>query len=150
MCFSFELIMRPVLGRYNNKNDVVFGSVVSGRPSEIEGVEAMVGLFINTVPKRIKYEEDIRFNKLLNKVKELGKPNPLTVHVYAHNVLAVKWYLGQGFVVIQSHESNTLKKEIEGLQELGQHDTVKEKELKYKRQQLKYLMIYPNYFVNKS
>ena len=91
-------------------------------------------------------------NKLLNKVKDLGKPDPLTVHV-----LAVKWYLGQGFVIIQPHESNllkqeidVLKKEIEGIQELGKHDTVKEKELKYKRQQLKYLMIYPNYFVNKS
>ncbi|MFL5743215.1 MAG: MupA/Atu3671 family FMN-dependent luciferase-like monooxygenase, partial [Niastella sp.] len=45
-----------LLARYNNTDDVVFGSVVSGRPAEIEGVETMVGLFINTIPVRIKYE----------------------------------------------------------------------------------------------
>jgi len=94
--------------------------------------------------------------ELLNKVKKLTKPFPLMLHVYAHNVLTVKWYLGQGFVVIQPHESKTLKQEIDMLkkeikrhQELGQDDTVKKEELKCKRQQLKYLMICPNYFVNK-
>ncbi|WEA01639.1 amino acid adenylation domain-containing protein [Mucilaginibacter sp. SJ] len=46
-----------LLSRYNNTNDVVFGSVVSGRPSELTGIENMVGLFINTVPVRISYEE---------------------------------------------------------------------------------------------
>ncbi|MFL5745688.1 MAG: amino acid adenylation domain-containing protein [Niastella sp.] len=44
-----------LLARYNNTQDVVFGSVVSGRPAEIEGVETMVGLFINTIPVRIHY-----------------------------------------------------------------------------------------------
>ncbi len=90
--------------------------------------------------------------KLLNKVKELGRPNPLTLHVYAYNVSTVKWYLGQGFVIIQPHESNAikqktdmLKKAIKELQERGEDDTEKKKELKYKRQQLKYLMICPNY-----
>ncbi len=34
--------------------DVVFGSVVSGRPAELEGVEEMVGLFINTLPVRAR------------------------------------------------------------------------------------------------
>ncbi|MBW8687219.1 non-ribosomal peptide synthetase [Chitinophaga rhizophila] len=38
---------------YNDKDDVVFGSVVSGRPAEVEGIESMLGLFINTVPVRI-------------------------------------------------------------------------------------------------
>ncbi|MCP4216669.1 MAG: amino acid adenylation domain-containing protein, partial [bacterium] len=43
-----------LLQRYNNCSDVVFGSVVSGRPPEIPGIEEMVGLFINTVPIRIR------------------------------------------------------------------------------------------------
>ncbi|WP_260989993.1 condensation domain-containing protein, partial [Paenibacillus xylanexedens] len=42
-----------LLRRYNNTNDVVFGAVVSGRPAEIDGVENMVGLFINTLPVRM-------------------------------------------------------------------------------------------------
>ncbi|HEY6788907.1 MAG TPA: amino acid adenylation domain-containing protein, partial [Trebonia sp.] len=34
--------------------DVVFGATVSGRPAELDGVEHMVGLFINTVPRRAR------------------------------------------------------------------------------------------------
>ena len=34
------------------QHDVVFGTVVSGRPSELAGAESMVGLLINTVPVR--------------------------------------------------------------------------------------------------
>ncbi|MGR5997125.1 condensation domain-containing protein [Bacillus cereus] len=34
--------------------DVVFGTVVSGREAKVEGIEAMVGLFINTIPTRVK------------------------------------------------------------------------------------------------
>ncbi|MBC7865267.1 MAG: amino acid adenylation domain-containing protein [Bacteroidia bacterium] len=45
-----------LLSQYNNVNDVVFGSVVSGRPAELPGVEEMVGLFINTIPVRVKYK----------------------------------------------------------------------------------------------
>ena len=42
-----------LLGKYSNRMDVVFGSTVSGRPPELDGVEAMVGLFINTIPSSI-------------------------------------------------------------------------------------------------
>src|SRR6185437_3525983 len=34
------------------QRDVVFGTTVSGRPAEVPGAEAMVGLLINTVPVR--------------------------------------------------------------------------------------------------
>ena len=36
--------------------DVVFGTVVSGRPAELPGVESMVGLFINTLPARLRVD----------------------------------------------------------------------------------------------
>ena len=39
-----------VLSRLTDRRDVVFGTVVSGRPEHLTGVEGMVGLFINTVP----------------------------------------------------------------------------------------------------
>jgi amino acid adenylation domain-containing protein/non-ribosomal peptide synthase protein (TIGR01720 family) len=58
-----------ILGRYNGKQDVVFGSVVSGRPSDIEGVESMVGLFLNTIPVRISYKGETTFNQLLRVVQ---------------------------------------------------------------------------------
>jgi mycobactin peptide synthetase MbtF len=39
-----------VLGRLTDRRDVAFGTIVSGRPENLSGVETMVGLFINTVP----------------------------------------------------------------------------------------------------
>ncbi|MEK3902760.1 amino acid adenylation domain-containing protein [Paenibacillus sp. FSL R7-0179] len=58
-----------VLGRYNQTDDVVVGNVVSGRPSEIPDVERMVGLFINTVPVRVKLSEKDTFADLMGKVQ---------------------------------------------------------------------------------
>ena len=43
-----------VLSRYNRVNDVVFGSIVSGRPSELADADRMVGAFINAVPVRVQ------------------------------------------------------------------------------------------------
>ncbi|MBQ4848457.1 condensation domain-containing protein, partial [Pseudoalteromonas sp. MMG005] len=39
-----------LLQRYGNQESVVFGSVTSGRPAGLAGVESILGLFINTVP----------------------------------------------------------------------------------------------------
>jgi amino acid adenylation domain-containing protein len=46
-----------LLSRYSGESDVVFGATVSGRPHNLSGVESMVGLFINTLPVRIKIPE---------------------------------------------------------------------------------------------
>jgi amino acid adenylation domain-containing protein/thioester reductase-like protein/non-ribosomal peptide synthase protein (TIGR01720 family) len=43
-----------LLGRMTGRDDVVFGVTVSGRPTDLAGVESMVGLFVNTVPVRIR------------------------------------------------------------------------------------------------
>ncbi|REG14281.1 non-ribosomal peptide synthase protein (TIGR01720 family)/amino acid adenylation domain-containing protein/natural product biosynthesis luciferase-like monooxygenase protein, partial [Archangium gephyra] len=43
-----------VLSLYSSEKDVLFGFTVSGRPPELPGVESMVGLFINTLPVRIR------------------------------------------------------------------------------------------------
>ncbi|MCI3220746.1 non-ribosomal peptide synthetase [Streptomyces sp. NP-1717] len=42
------------LSGYTGVRDVVFGVTVAGRPPEIDGVEDMVGLFVNTVPLRVR------------------------------------------------------------------------------------------------
>ncbi|WP_280233191.1 non-ribosomal peptide synthetase [Nocardia cyriacigeorgica] len=54
-----------VLGRLTGRRDVVFGTVVSGRPAEVPGVEAMVGSFINTVPVRVRWEDRAAVRALL-------------------------------------------------------------------------------------
>lgn len=59
-----------LLALNNATSDVVFGSVVSGRPPELKGVEGMIGLFSNAVPVRVKIAEDINFNELTRAVQQ--------------------------------------------------------------------------------
>ncbi|MBA4602106.1 non-ribosomal peptide synthetase [Thermoactinomyces mirandus] len=65
----FQTIWGILLQKYNDTDDVVFGTVVSGRPSELPQVEKMVGLFINTVPIRIRSKEYDTFATLLQRVQ---------------------------------------------------------------------------------
>ncbi|UUY40209.1 non-ribosomal peptide synthetase [Bacillus velezensis] len=50
----FQALWGILLQRVSRCDEAVFGSVVSGRPSDLAGVEKMVGLFINTIPVRVK------------------------------------------------------------------------------------------------
>ncbi|MCP4148513.1 MAG: amino acid adenylation domain-containing protein, partial [bacterium] len=59
-----------ILGKYNDRRDVTFGAVVSGRPTQIQGIETMVGLFINTIPVRVKYDVETKFNQLLRDIQQ--------------------------------------------------------------------------------
>lgn len=42
-----------LLARYSGEEDVLFGVTVAGRPTDLPGVEAIMGLFINTLPLRV-------------------------------------------------------------------------------------------------
>lgn len=46
-----------VLRKYRDKDDVIYGLVVSGRPAEVSGIETMIGNFISTLPQRLRIEE---------------------------------------------------------------------------------------------
>jgi amino acid adenylation domain-containing protein/non-ribosomal peptide synthase protein (TIGR01720 family) len=43
-----------LLSHYSGQDDVLFGATVSGRQASVPGVESIVGLFINTVPVRLR------------------------------------------------------------------------------------------------
>ncbi|BAZ43881.1 amino acid adenylation domain protein [Chondrocystis sp. NIES-4102] len=47
-----------LLSRYSGEDDIVFGATSSGRPPNLVGSSAMVGLFINTLPVRVKVDAD--------------------------------------------------------------------------------------------
>ncbi|WP_051569069.1 non-ribosomal peptide synthase/polyketide synthase [Alkaliphilus transvaalensis] len=56
------------LQKYNNVGDSVFGYVVSGRNGEVAGIEEMVGLFINTLPLRIRSGDNPSYKEILEQV----------------------------------------------------------------------------------
>ncbi|MEO3845934.1 amino acid adenylation domain-containing protein [Streptomyces sp. B22F1] len=58
-----------VLARLARRSDVVFGATVAGRPPELPGVESMVGLFINTLPVRVRLDGGQRVVDLLADVQ---------------------------------------------------------------------------------
>jgi amino acid adenylation domain-containing protein/non-ribosomal peptide synthase protein (TIGR01720 family) len=59
-----------LLARFTNSADVVYGSVVSGRPAAIAGIDRAVGLFINTVPVRFQLDATTSANIALSRVQE--------------------------------------------------------------------------------
>src|SRR6266478_2972358 len=59
-----------LLGRMTGRDDVVFGVTVAGRPSEIAGIESMVGLFINTLPLRVELAPAKPLLDLLKQVQD--------------------------------------------------------------------------------
>jgi len=56
-----------LLSYYSGEDDVVYGATVSGRPADLAGVETMVGIFINTLPVRVRVD---RQASLLNWLKD--------------------------------------------------------------------------------
>ncbi|GGW46429.1 non-ribosomal peptide synthetase [Streptomyces caelestis] len=58
------------LGGILQGGDVVFGSTVSGRDADLPGIEDMVGLFINTIPVRVRWSGTTTARDLLASVRE--------------------------------------------------------------------------------
>lgn len=44
-------------GRYSGEEDVLFGTTVTARPTSLAGADSMVGLFLNTLPVRIRVSD---------------------------------------------------------------------------------------------
>jgi amino acid adenylation domain-containing protein/non-ribosomal peptide synthase protein (TIGR01720 family)/FkbM family methyltransferase len=72
-----------LLSHYGGASDVVFGATRASRRSALEGSEKMVGLFINTVPVRLRVE---RATPLVEWLKQLRREN-IGVREYEHTSL---------------------------------------------------------------
>ncbi|KJR05340.1 non-ribosomal peptide synthetase, partial [Gordonia sihwensis] len=62
---GWALVVSALTGR----DDVVFGATVSGRPPQLDGVEEMIGLFINTLPVRVRIRGGERLEDLLARIQ---------------------------------------------------------------------------------
>ncbi|WOP21187.1 condensation domain-containing protein [Bacillus pumilus] len=66
----FQAVWSVLLGTYHAADDVTFGTVVSGRPPSVSGIERMAGLFINTIPVRVTLDQGQTFKQLFQKVQQ--------------------------------------------------------------------------------
>ncbi len=66
----FQAAWAMVLARYNRLDDVTFGALCSGRPADLPGVERMVGLFINSLPARVRLDPVQRLGDWLAQLQE--------------------------------------------------------------------------------
>ncbi|XJO74647.1 hypothetical protein BDV3_005439 [Batrachochytrium dendrobatidis] len=58
------------LRKYVRSNDVLFVQVISGRDIPVADVESMVGLLINTVPCRVKFDDSCHITKILSSLQQ--------------------------------------------------------------------------------
>ena len=72
-----------LLSRYSGEEDVVFGTVRATRWSELKGAESMVGMFINTLPVRVRVLPEM---PLMPWLKDLRAQN-IAVRDYEHTSL---------------------------------------------------------------
>lgn len=59
-----------LLQKYNDTEDVIFGTVVSTRNIFESNIDNAIGLFINTIPLRVKVTENESINDLIRKVQD--------------------------------------------------------------------------------
>ncbi|MFI1993516.1 amino acid adenylation domain-containing protein [Actinoplanes sp. NPDC020271] len=111
---AWALLLAALTGR----DDVVFGATVSGRPAELPGVEDMVGLFINTVPVRVRLNPAETWTELLRRVQ--GEQAALLDHQYL-GLAAVQRLAGAGdlfdtLTVFESYPATAGLPRVDGLE----------------------------------
>jgi len=65
----FQTVWALVIRSYTRSDDIVFGAIVSGRTAEIEGIDRIVGLCMNTIPVRIRIDSSDTFAECVRKVQ---------------------------------------------------------------------------------
>lgn len=107
-----------LLSHYGDTDDVVFGSVVSGRPVDLPDVESMVGLFINTQPMRVRVMPEARLFPWLRAFQDWQAQ--ARQYDYASLVEVQKWSeisrgsaLFQSLVVFENYPFESLNQDRE-------------------------------------
>ncbi len=59
-----------LLGQYAGRDEVLFGVTLGGRPDTLVGADDMVGLFINTLPLRARWDDNPRLDTWLQRLQD--------------------------------------------------------------------------------
>jgi amino acid adenylation domain-containing protein len=69
-----------LLGMHSDRKDVLYGVTVAGRPDDMAGAEDMVGLFINTLPLHLNWEDNPVLSQWLQNLQQLN--SEMRQHAY--------------------------------------------------------------------
>ncbi|MFK0294348.1 amino acid adenylation domain-containing protein [Streptomyces sp. NPDC090442] len=64
-----QAVWAVLVGTLTGRDDVVFGSTVSGRPAELTGADSMIGMLINTVPVRVRLDQAASVSALFEQIQ---------------------------------------------------------------------------------
>ena len=67
-----QAVWALLLSCYSGEDDVLFGVTVSGRPEELSDGDTMLGLFINTVPLRVRMAPNASLGEWLQEIQSLN------------------------------------------------------------------------------
>ncbi|WP_062393756.1 non-ribosomal peptide synthetase [Gordonia phthalatica] len=99
-----QFVWAVLLSRLTESRVVTFGETVSGRPADLDGVEAMVGLFINTLPAVVDVDPEATIGEVLRRLQD-DKVRVLDhQHLALPEILAVAGH-GVLFDTLTVHES---------------------------------------------
>ncbi len=107
-----------LLSRYSGEADVLFGATVSGRPTELVGIETMIGLFINTLPVRVRVMQEASLLSWLTQLQESQSEvrqyeyTPL-VNIQRWSEVPIEQPLFDSLLLFQNYPLDPMKKEEE-------------------------------------
>ncbi|WP_431949197.1 amino acid adenylation domain-containing protein [Nocardia lijiangensis] len=58
-----------VVAASTGRDDVVFGATISGRPAELDGIGEMIGLFVDAIPVRVRFDQGTTIRALIDGVQ---------------------------------------------------------------------------------
>jgi hypothetical protein len=102
-----------LLHRYDNTEDVIFGTTVAGRAAALKGIEEVVGLFINTIPLRLEIREGERIKDLLARLavdlaaRQVYEQTPL-LDIKDYSGIEAREELFDSLVVIENYPMSDL------------------------------------------
>ncbi|ETX02891.1 MAG: hypothetical protein ETSY1_01945 [Candidatus Entotheonella factor] len=120
-----------LLSRYSGESEVVFGVTVSGRPASLSGVEEMVGMFINTLPLRVRLPREhgliawLRGLQTQQVTQEQYAYTPL-VEIQGWSEIPPGMPLFDSFVVFENYPIDDAAEELPGAVRLSHFDGVEE------------------------
>ncbi|MCP4154472.1 MAG: hypothetical protein GY757_42500, partial [bacterium] len=108
-----------LLQKYNNCEEVLFGTTVSGRTPKVKGIEEMVGLFINTLPLRVLSRPGEKNREIVQRINRSVKhmeeyENTSLVRIKESSPLGIEDALFDTIVVIENYPLDSKLKSTGG------------------------------------